>query len=75
MPRRNHKPHSDRKTVWTDFYDVDYVFLPQCPEIAVIVVPYMKTVYRNLSCASWADEVHEVRGRSDKYLEMLNSAY
>ena len=70
MPRRNQPKHQNRQNL-TDRYDVDYVFLPKAPEIAAVVAPMLKTIYRNMACAPWADEVHEVRGEKDKYLNMI----
>lgn len=70
MPRRNHKSHSVHRPDPTERYDVEYVFMDGCPEIASVVAHRFKTVYKNLSCAPWADAVHEVRGEADKYLMM-----
>lgn len=75
MARKNHNPHPAQIKDRTDRYDVDYVFLPEAPEIAAVVVPMLKTVYRNISCAPWADEVHEVRNEADKYLTMIRRAF
>ena len=68
-PRNNHSPNP------ADRYDVDYAFLPDAPEIAAVVVPTMKTIYRNMCCASWADAVHEAKGEKDKYLAMIQKVY
>ena len=75
MARKNRNPHPARKTDRTDRYDVDYVFLPQAPEIAAGVAPMMKTVYRNMSCAPWADTVPEAKNEKDKYLTMIRRMY
>ena len=71
MPRRNHNMHASKKTAQTDRYDVDYISLPDAPEIAAISVPYMKTLFRNMCCRSCADTVHVVRSDNDKYLAMI----
>ena len=75
MPRKNHKSRSTHISPRTDRFDVDYVFLPDAPEIAAIVVPQMKTMFRNMNCAPWADAVHEVKGEKDKYLSMIRRLY
>lgn len=75
MGRKNRNPHPTRRNDPTDRYDVDYVFLPKAPEIAVVVVPQMKTIYKNLSCAPWADTMHVVKGEKDKYLAMIRRMY
>lgn len=74
MARKNHNHHSC-KVHLSERYDVDYVFLPEAPEIAAVVVPGLKTVYRNMCCAPWADEVHEARDEKDKYLNMIRKMY
>lgn len=71
MGRKNHSNHPIRRPDRTDRFDVDYVFLPEAPEIAAVAVPQMKTIYKNLSCAPWADTVHEVKSEKDKYLAMI----
>lgn len=75
MARKNRNPHPARKPGKTDRYDVDYVFLPEAPEIAAVAVPSMKTVYKNLSCAPWADEMHIAKSEKDKYLAMIRRMY
>ena len=74
MSRKNRNPHPAQIKDRTDRYDVDYVFLPDAPEIAAVAVPQMKTIYRNMSCAPWADTVHEARDEKDKYLTMIRRA-
>ena len=74
MGRKNHPNHPIRRPDRTDRYDVDYVFLPEAPEIAAVTVPWMKTTYRNMSCAPWADTVHEAKDNKDKYLAMIRRA-
>ena len=74
MGRKNRNPHPAHVQEPSDRFDVDYVFLPDAPEIAAVVVPSMKTVYRNLNCAPWADAVHEARDEKDKYLTMIRRA-
>lgn len=75
MARKNRNPHPACRPDCTDRYDVDYVFIPEAPEIAAVVVPMMKTIYRNMSCTPWADEVHEVHSEKDKYLTMIRRMY
>ena len=75
MGRKNRNPHPARRQDRTDRYDVDYVFLPEAPEIAAVVAPRMKTIYRNMSCAPWADAMHEVKGEKDKYLAMIRRMF
>ena len=75
MGRKNHNLHPSRILDRTNRYDVDYVFLPDAPELAAVIVPQMKTIYRNMSCAPWADTVHEVSGDTDKYLTMIRRMY
>lgn len=76
MTRRNHPRHPRiRRPMLTDRYDVDYIFLPEYPEIAAVAVPLMKTIYRNMSCAPWADEVYEAKGEKDKFLNMIRKMY
>lgn len=75
MGRKNRNPHPTRRSEPVDRYDVDYVFLPEAPEIAAVVAPRMKTIYKNLSCAPWADTVHEAKSEKDKYLTMIRKMY
>jgi hypothetical protein len=75
MARKNRNPHPQRRTPLTDRYDVDYIFLPDAPEIAAVVVPQMKTIFRNMSCAPWADEMHVVKNDTDKYLTMIRRMF
>lgn len=75
MARKNHNPHPSRKSDRTDRYDVDYVFLPNAPEIAAVTVPMLKTIYKNLSCAPWADTMHVAKSEKDKYLTMIRRMY
>ena len=74
MSRKNHNPRMVHRAEKRERYDVDYVFLPECPEIAAIAVPMLKTIYRNMSCAPWADAVHEAKDDKDKYLTMIRRA-
>ena len=78
MGRKNRNPRTQktrsRTRSQTDRYDVDYVYLPDAQEIAAVAVPSMKTIYRNMCCAPWADEVHEARDEKDKYLAMIRRA-
>lgn len=75
MPRKNRNPHPVHKTYSSDRYDVDYVYLTDSPEIAAVVVPQLKTIYRNMNCFPWADTVHEVKHDADKYLNMIRNMY
>lgn len=75
MGRKNRNPHPARRAYREEHYDVDYIFMPEEPEIAAVVVPKMKTIYRNMSCAPWADQVHEVTGNGDKYLKKIQNMY
>lgn len=75
MARKNRNPHPSRKINQTDRYDVDYVYLTEAPEIAAVVVPRMKTIYKNLSCAPWADTMHVAKGEKDKYLAMVRKMF
>ena len=74
MSRKNRNPHPAQIKDRADRYDVDYVFLPDAPEIAAVAAPQLKTIYRNMSCAPWADTVHEARDEKDKYLTMIRRA-
>ena len=74
MGRKNRNPHLAQTRDRIERYDVDFVFLPDAPEIAAVAVPQMKTIYRNMSCASWADTVHEAQDERDKYLTMIRRA-
>ena len=74
MGRKNRNPRTQKNRTQTDHYDVDYVYLPDAPEIAAVAVPQLKTVYRNMCCAPWADTVHEARDEKDKYLTMIRRA-
>ena len=74
MGRKNRNPHPAQARDRHELFDVDYVFLPDAPDIAAVVVPQMKTIYRNASCAPWADTVHEVKDEKDKYLTMIRRA-
>ena len=74
MGRKNRNPHPAQVRDHHEHYDVDYVFLPDAPEIAAVAVPQLKTVYRNMCCAPWADTVHEARDEKDKYLTMIRRA-
>lgn len=75
MGRKNRNPHPAHVDAPMDHFDVDYIFLPDSPDIAAVVVPQMKTIYRNASCAPWADQVHEVKSEHDKYLAMIRHMY
>lgn len=75
MPRKNHNSHPHRRPDTTDRFDVDYISLPEAPEIAAVIVPRMKTIFRNMSCAPWADTVHEAKSEKDKYLAMIRRMY
>ena len=74
MGRKNRNPHLAQIRDLHELFDVDYVFLPEAPEIAAVAVPQLKTIYRNMSCAPWADTVHEARDEKDKYLTMIRRA-
>lgn len=74
MGRHNYPKHQKRETL-AERYDVDYVYLPQCPELAQIIVPPMKTIYRNLACAPYADETHVVKTFDDRYLALVEAQY
>lgn len=73
MARKNRNPHPCKAHL-SERYDVDYVFLPDCPEIAAVAVPSMKTIYRNMACAPWADTVHTAKDDKDKYMAMIRRA-
>lgn len=75
MPRKNRNPHPLNSPSLTDRYDVDYIFLPDAPEIAAVVAPAMKTIFRNMSCAPWADETHVAKGENDKYLAQIRRMF
>ena len=75
MGRKNRNPHPAQIRDRHEQFDVDYVFLPEAPEIAAVAVPSMKTVYKNLSCAPWADEMHIAKSEKDKYLAMIRRMY
>ena len=75
MGRKNRNPHPVRRAEPTDRYDVDYVFLPEAPEIAAVAAPMLKTIYKNMCCAPWADEMHVARNEKDKYLTMIRKMY
>lgn len=75
MGRKNRNPHPPRRSEPADRYDVDYIYLTEAPEIAAVVAPMMKTIYKNLSCAPWADEVHVAKNEKDKYLTMIRRMY
>lgn len=77
MARHNHlkHPRDIHSHNPADRYDVDYACLPDAPEIAAVVAPQLKTIYRNMCCAPWADTVHEAKGENDKYLIMIQKVY
>ena len=75
MGRKNRNPHPAQVRDQHEHYDVDYVFLPDAPEIAAVAVPQLKTVYRNMCCAPWADTMHVVRNEKDKHLTMIRRMY
>lgn len=74
MGRKNRNQHPAHTRDRHELFDVDYVFLPDAPEIAAVAVPQLKTIYRNMSCAPWADTVHEAKDEKDKYLSMIRRA-
>lgn len=74
MGRKNRNPHPAQIRDQHELFDVDYVFLPEAPEIAAVAVPRLKTIYRNMNCAPWADTVHEAKDEKDKYLTMIRRA-
>lgn len=75
MPRKNRNPHPVHKHDRTDHYDVDYVYLSDAPEVVAVIVPQMKTIFKNMNCAPWADSVHEVKNETDKYLNQIRRMY
>ena len=74
MGRKNHSTQAKKQNM-KDKYDVDYMFMPEHPEIAAVIAPQMKTIYRNMSCAPWADEVHIAKNEKDKYLAEIRRMY
>lgn len=75
MGRKNRNPHPSHIPDHAERYDVDYIFLPDAPDIAAVIVPQLKTVFRNASCAPWADTVHQVKSEKDKYLAMIRRQF
>lgn len=70
MVRRNHPKHS-RKNFFSDRYDLDYVNLPERPDLIRIIVKPYKTVYINLDADFWADDFYVVRNDDDKIMRMI----
>lgn len=74
MARKNRNPNQKKQSA-RERYDVDYIFMPEHPEITAVIAPQMKTIYRNMSCAPWADEVHIAKNDKDKYLAEIRRMY
>jgi hypothetical protein len=70
MPRRNHIKHPHRPSL-EDRYDTDVCSLPRHPHIDRIIVPPMKTIYRNIDACPWAEDVVTVRRFDDELLELI----
>ncbi len=69
--RRNHAKHPRRKNTLQDRFDLDYVNLPEYPDIERVIVLPLKTIFRNLDAAPWAQETVVVRSLDSHLMQMV----
>ena len=70
MPRRNRAKHPARPRL-EDRFDTDVCFLPNRPDIDRIIVPPLKTIFRNIDACPWAEDVVTVRRFDDELLDLI----
>ena len=70
MARHNHPKHP-RIPILTDRYDLDYVNLPEYPQLIRIIVKPLKTIYVNLDADFTADDFHVARQLDDPIMRMI----
>lgn len=70
MARRNY-PKKRKQMTLEDRFDTDVCFLPNHPEIDRIIAVPLKTIYRNVDAAPWAEEVVTVRSFDDRLLDLI----
>lgn len=73
MARRNHPKHPKhtRKSFFSDHYDLDYVSLPERPDLIRIIAKPYKTIYINLDADFLADDFYVVKDDDDKIMRMI----
>ena len=65
--RRNHSKHNRTKKE----YQMDYIILPDHPEISHIIVKPMRTIYRNLAAWEHAPFTTVIKHNDDPAMKML----
>ena len=70
MSRKNHTRHP-RKPKLTDRYDVDYVPLPEFPNLSRIVARPLKTIFVNLDAEYNSDNFHVADNLDDRILRII----
>ena len=70
MARHNHPKHT-RKFNLVDRYDLDYVNLPEFPDLIRVVVKPLKTIYVNLDADFDAVDIHVARNMNDRILRAI----
>lgn len=70
MPRRNHIKHPHRPSL-EDRYDTDVCSLPRHPHIDRIIVPPLKTIFRNMDAAPRGADVVTIRSYEDPLLDLI----
>jgi len=58
---RKTAPIREKRRKELDNYDTDFIDLPWLPEVDQVIVVPLKTIYRNVSAATWASERPVVR--------------
>lgn len=73
MARRNHPKHPKhtRNNFFSDRYDLDYVSLPERPDLIRIIAKPYKTIYINLDADFLADDFYVVQSDDDKIMRMI----
>lgn len=69
--RRNHAKHPRRRSTIQDRFDIDYTNLPEYPNIDRVIVLPLKTIYKNLDAAPWADEPVVVRSLESPLMQLV----
>ena len=70
MVRHNHPKHP-RNPMFTDRYDLDYVSLPERPDLIRIIAKPLKTIYVNLDADFTADDFHVAKRLDDPIMRKI----
>lgn len=68
--RRNHAKHSHINRCKNE-YRLDYIILPERPEISHVIVKPMRTVYRNLAAWEHAPFSPTVKSNDDPLMALI----